>query len=160
MQVKRLFYGVRGSFNLCEDTVRWAYMLTEKAKHKAKALVFWEKRGLSAARDACSVKRSTLFLWKKQLKDNKGVVEALNEKSKRPPRKKQRTINPKQELFILNLRKEHLRIGKDKLIDWLLWYNTQRPRRSLKQIPPLRHILNTLFLTPQKSNVLWTHTGG
>jgi transposase InsO family protein len=115
MQIKRLFYGVRGSFNLYEDAVRWAYMLTEKAKHKAKVLVFWEKHGLQATIDAYSVKRSTLFLWKKQLKDNNGVVESLNEKSKVPKRKRQRTVDSQTESFILNIRKEHPRIGKDKI---------------------------------------------
>ena len=332
-------------------------MLTEKAKLKANALVFWEKHGLAAAIDAYLIKRSTLFLWKKQLTDSNGVVESLNEKSKCPKRKRQRTVNSKIQTFVLNIRKEHPRIGKDKikplldqhcqqegidtvsastigrvvgdlkkkgliptgkklsfyartsnliernpikrkktrrkgykptvsgdllqldtivqfingikryivtaidltsdfafayaystasshnvkdffskleqvvpfeikriqtdngsefeyyfreyiekksivhfhnypkcprmnavierfnrtiqeefvnwnketlafcladfnhkLIDWLLWYNTQRPHHSLKQIPPMRFILNNLFLTPEKSNMLWTHT--
>ena len=115
MQVKRIFCGVRGSFHLYEDAVRWAYMLTEKAKYKAKVLVFWEKHGLLATMDAYSIKRSTLFLWKKQLKDNNGVVESLNEKSKSPRSKRQRTINSQTESFILNIRKEHPRIGKDKV---------------------------------------------
>ena len=48
MLVKRLFYGVRGSSHFYDDAVKWAYMLTEKAKHKAKVLVFWEKHGLEA----------------------------------------------------------------------------------------------------------------
>lgn len=88
MLVNRLFYGVRGSLKLYNDAVKWAYMLTEKAKHKAKVLVFWEKHGLSATLDAFPVKRSTLFLWKKQFKENGMVWEALNEQSRVPRTKK------------------------------------------------------------------------
>ncbi len=84
MQIKRLFYGVRGSFHLYDDAVGWAYMLTEKAKHKAKVLVFWEKHGLSATMDAFPVKRSTLFLWKKQFKEGGMALEALEERLSSP----------------------------------------------------------------------------
>jgi putative transposase len=42
-----------------------------------------------------------------------------------------------------------------KLIDWLLWYNTRRPHWSLGLISPLRYIVNQL---PEKSHMLWTST--
>ena len=42
-----------------------------------------------------------------------------------------------------------------KLIDWLLWYNTRRPHWSLGLISPLRYICNQL---PEKSHMLWTDT--
>src|SRR3990167_745426 len=29
-----------------------------------------------------------------------------------------------------------------KLIDWLLWYNTERPHYFLRMIPPMRYIIN------------------
>ena len=41
-----------------------------------------------------------------------------------------------------------------KLIDWLLWYNTRRPHWSLGLISPLRYIVNTL--SEEKSHMLWT----
>ena len=40
-----------------------------------------------------------------------------------------------------------------KLIDWLLWYNTRRPHWSLGLISPLRYICNQL---PEKSHMWWT----
>jgi len=43
-----------------------------------------------------------------------------------------------------------------KLIDWLLWYNTRRPHWSLGLISPLRYIVSTL--TAEKSHMLWTNT--
>ena len=115
MQLKRLFYGVRGSFRLYEDAVRWAYMLTEKAKHKAKVLVFWEKHGLSATLDAFSVKRSTLFLWKKQFKENGRVWEALNEKSRSPRTKRKRLWLFEIQREIRRVREVHPNLGPEKL---------------------------------------------
>lgn len=43
----------------------------------------------------------------------------------------------------------------EKLIDWLLWYNTRRPHWTLGLISPLRYICNQL---PEKSQMCWTST--
>ena len=40
------------------------------------------------------------------------------------------------------------------LIDWLLWYNTERPHYALKQVSPLNYLVNELGF----SQMLWTHT--
>ncbi len=59
-----------------------------------------------------------------------------------------------QEEFI-NYHKETLPYDLDdfnrKLIEWLLWYNTERPHWTLGQTPPIQYVINTLILTPQKS---------
>ena len=140
MQIKRLFYGVRGSFHLYEDAVRWAYMLTEKAKHKAKVLVFWEKHGLSATIDAYSIKRSTLFLWKKQFKENGSVWESLNEQS-RVPRTKRKRIWPWEiQQEIKCLRQAHPNLGAEKI------YPLLKPfcRQKNLQCPKPRTIANLI----------------
>jgi len=41
----------------------------------------------------------------------------------------------------------------EKLIDWLLWYNSRRPHWSLGLISPLRYICDRL---PEKSQMWWT----
>jgi len=41
----------------------------------------------------------------------------------------------------------------EKLIDWLLWYNSRRPHWSLELVSPLRYICNQL---PEKSHMWWT----
>lgn len=115
MLVNRLFFGVRGSSNLYDDAVRYSYMITERAKEKYRILVFWEKHGLQATMDAFPVKRSTLFVWKKILKDNEGRLESLNDESRSPKNKRKRIINPKIESFIVRLRQEHPGLGKDKV---------------------------------------------
>ena len=40
------------------------------------------------------------------------------------------------------------------LMNWLIWYNTERPHYSLGQISPMRYLINNFGL----SNMLWTHT--
>ena len=44
-----------------------------------------------------------------------------------------------------------------KLMDYLIWYNTDRPHRGIGKIPPLRYYVDK-FCTPKKSNMLWTLT--
>ncbi len=45
-----------------------------------------------------------------------------------------------------------------KLMDYLIWYNTERPHRSIGKLPPLKYYLNNFFHTPHKSNMIWTLT--
>ncbi len=43
-----------------------------------------------------------------------------------------------------------------KLIDWLLWYNTERPHESLGMVSPLRYIVSTL--SASECQKYWTRT--
>ena len=44
------------------------------------------------------------------------------------------------------------------LMDYLIWYNTEKPHRSIGNLPPLRFYLDNFLLSPHKSNMLWTLT--
>lgn len=44
------------------------------------------------------------------------------------------------------------------LMDYLIWYNTERPHRSIGKLSPLRYYLDN-FSNPHQSNMLWTLTG-
>jgi transposase InsO family protein len=44
-----------------------------------------------------------------------------------------------------------------KLMEYLIWYNTEKPHRGIGNIAPLRFYLNH-FISRQKSNMLWTLT--
>ncbi len=44
------------------------------------------------------------------------------------------------------------------LMDYLIWYNTEKPHRGIGKVPPLRYYLENF--APQKSNMLWTLTDG
>ncbi|MEK7512592.1 MAG: integrase core domain-containing protein, partial [Patescibacteria group bacterium] len=44
----------------------------------------------------------------------------------------------------------------DALVDWLLWYNTERPHESLGMLSPLRYIVRDL--TAHQCQMYWTRT--
>ena len=44
------------------------------------------------------------------------------------------------------------------LIDWLLWYNTERPHWILKLKSPMQYLLSNLQLPLAESSMLWTDT--
>jgi putative transposase len=44
------------------------------------------------------------------------------------------------------------------LMEYLIWYNTEKPHRSIGKLPPLRYYLNNYFKPLHKSNILWTLT--
>jgi len=65
MRVLRKFYKVKGSWNLYDWSIRMTYMVTEKAKWRAKVVTFFDKYGLEATEEAFSVKKSSIYKWKK-----------------------------------------------------------------------------------------------
>ena len=44
------------------------------------------------------------------------------------------------------------------LMNYLIWYNTEKPHRGIGNLPPLRYYLNNYISTPKKSNIIWTLT--
>jgi len=91
--------------------------LTSKLMHKSKEtekreriLVFWEKYGLDATKDAFGVGRSTLFLWKKKQKENN-----LEAKSRRPKNVRQPTTSSHVIDIVSQYRRSFPFLGKDKL---------------------------------------------
>lgn len=50
------------------------------------------------------------------------------------------------------------KVFNQKLMEYLIWYNTEKPHRSIGNLPPLRYYLDNFFKTPEKSNMLWTLT--
>ncbi len=44
------------------------------------------------------------------------------------------------------------------LMNYLIWYNTEKPHRGIGNLPPLRYFLDNFIISPKKSNMLWTLT--
>ncbi|MFH1402183.1 MAG: integrase core domain-containing protein [Patescibacteria group bacterium] len=65
--------------------------------------------------DAYEIKRSTLFLWRQKLKQERGKLESLNNRSRKPQTVRHRRISPEIEQYILHLRTTHPRLGKEKI---------------------------------------------
>ncbi|MBD3794191.1 MAG: DDE-type integrase/transposase/recombinase [Campylobacterales bacterium] len=111
------YTGIKGFITVYNDALRYRYMITEKAKLKAKVLVFWEKYGLEATLDAFPHKRSTLYLWKQQWEAGGKKIDSLNEKS-RAPRTRRKRIWPLeviQEIKRIRGREVHPNLGAEKI---------------------------------------------
>ena len=95
-------------------------MITEQAKERCRVLTFWKKHGTEATDEAFGVKRRTLFLWQKNLKEGGGKLEALNSKKKTPKNKRRRIWDYRLLEEIKRLRIEHPNLGADKIHPLLL----------------------------------------
>jgi transposase InsO family protein len=146
------YSGLRGFVRLYDYGLKWRYMITNKAKQKARILTFWEKHGLSAALDAFPVKRSTLFLWKKNLLEGGGRLEALNDQSRQPQTKRKRQWPDSVLNEIKRLRWDHPNLGKDKVHPLLLksCLKESLPCPKISTIGRLIKDLGGLRITPQK----------
>ncbi|MHB8871220.1 MAG: integrase core domain-containing protein [Candidatus Doudnabacteria bacterium] len=115
MRIRSRIRGLHGFYRVYESALRYQYMISNKALHKARCLAFWEKHGLKATQDAFKTSRRTLFLWKKQFLTGGRVIMALNEKSRSPRLKRKRSWSFETLTEIKRLREEHPNLGKAKL---------------------------------------------
>ena len=115
MRIFNKFKGTKGFISIWERVIRFRYMITEQAKERCRILSFWEKHGLVATKEAFGVSRPTLFRWQKNLIVNQGKLEALNPGNRIPKTKRKRVVEEWVKADILNQRKEHPRLGKEKI---------------------------------------------
>jgi len=120
MRIFSINRGVKGSRTLQEYAIRFAYMISEEAKRRAKILTFWQEHGLAATMDAYGVQRRTLFEWKKKLTAGRGRLESLNPGSRRPTVVRKRLWDARTIEEIKRLRYEHPNLGKEKIHPLLL----------------------------------------
>ena len=120
MQIHRVGYHVKGFWKLNDYAIRYTRMVTNEAKRRAKILLFWEKHGLEATKEAFEVGRSTLFEWKKARLNGKGRMESLNPGSRRPKRVRHRNWSDEVRTEICRLRTAHPNLGKEK-VHVFLW---------------------------------------
>ncbi len=146
------YAGIKGFLTTYNDAIRYQYMITEKAKYKAKALIFWEKHGLEAALDAFPIKRSTLYLWKQQWEQSNNKIEALNDKLKTPRIKRKRLWPLEIIQEIKRLRELYPNLGEKKLYPLLLKLCSSKNLSCPKPatIGRLIHDLGGLRISPQK----------
>ena len=93
--------------------------LTPKAQERSRWLSCWlalREQGLSCteASHVLNLSRSTLYRWQKRLKEQ--GPRGLEERSRRPKRRRQPTWSPELAQRILALREQYPRWGKEKLV--------------------------------------------
>jgi len=89
---------------------------------RVKILTFFDRYGEVATREAFGTSRSTIYLWKKALKDSRGQLTALAPASRAPKIRRSRSTDPRISDFIVKQRTNHPRLGKDKLAVLLMPY--------------------------------------
>lgn len=82
---------------------------------RLKVIEFHDKYGTQATIEAFGVPRSTIYHWKKLFRDSGGRLESLIPKSTAPKTKKEKMWHPEVVNFIVEMRKKHPRLGKEKL---------------------------------------------
>ena len=122
MRIFSINRGVKGSRTLQEYAIRFAYMISETAKSRARILTLWKTHGLAATVDAHDIHRRTLFSWQKRLRGDRGKLESLNSRSTAPKVKRRRLWDHRIIEEIKRLRFEHHNLGKDKLYPLLKEY--------------------------------------
>lgn len=144
------FTGVKGFVSAYESGLRYR-MLTEKAKYKAKVLVFWEKHGLEATLDAFPVKRPTLFLWKKIIKENRGKLESLNDKKRTPKttRKREWPFEIREKIKKIRHDPFHPNLGPEKIYPLLKAFCKENNLRR----PEIRTIARIISDDPDKMRI-------
>jgi putative transposase len=111
-----LFKGVVGYASFVKHTYSLnKYSKEEIAKYRLKVIKFHDSYGTKAAKEAFSVGRSTVFLWKKTLREAGGSLMSLCPKSTAPVNRRRMKVDPKVLDFITNLRLNTYRLGKDKI---------------------------------------------
>lgn len=90
------------------------YSQDEVAQWRFKVITFYDTYGQKATNEAFAVARSTIFVWKKNLKEAGGSLAALCPKSTAPHTRRQMVVDPKVYDFIENLRLNNYRLGKEK----------------------------------------------
>jgi len=109
------YTGIRGFVTLYNDYLIYQYMIQEKTKKKADIVHFFRKYGLEPTIAVFKISKSSIYHWRKTIKENQGRIEALNEKLKSPKNPRESKIDPRIKDFIKNYRKEHPRTGKVKI---------------------------------------------
>jgi transposase-like protein len=88
---------------------------SEEAQFRLKVVDFSKKYGIKAAEDAFSVSRTTIFRWRKSLRDAHGCIDCLIPKSRRPKSVRQMRTDAEIISFIRDIREIHPHIGTEKI---------------------------------------------
>ena len=146
------FRGTKGFLSVWNRAVRFRYMITEAAKCRTKILAFWKKHGAEAAFEAFGVRKRTLYLWQRKLKEGGGKLEALNPGSRAPKTKRKRLWDYRILEELRHLRDEHPNLGKEKLHPLLLEFCSGRKLHcpKPKTIGRLIKDMGGLRMFPQK----------
>lgn len=122
-KARRVFSGIKGYDYWMKTVINInQFNKNEVAGYRLKVIKHSKRFGLASALSAYPVARSTLFLWKKKLKESQGRLSSLIPESTRPKRVRIMIIHPLILKEVERLRKKHYRLGKQKIKPLLYEY--------------------------------------
>jgi len=126
-------------------------MVTEKAKRKVKIVEFFNQYGLKATIDAFGVSKSSIYSWRKKLKESGGKIELLNDNSKAPKNRRKKQRDERVVAFIKEMRSKRPYLGKEKIRAFLVQYCYKYNIKTVS-VSTIGRIIkeNNLFFSPQK----------
>ena len=83
----------------------------QTAQYRLKVVNYYQEFGLKATLSAFPVKRSTLYLWQKKLRDSRGRLSSLIPESTRPKQLRRMNTHPLILAEICRLRKKLYGLG-------------------------------------------------
>lgn len=99
-----------------------AYSISDEAKFRMEVINHFKTYGLESTKGAFKVSRASIFRWKKEFRESKGMLKSLISKSRVPRHKRQMKTDVRILEFIKNIRSLHYKIGKDKIKPFLNQY--------------------------------------
>ena len=116
MRIRSNLKDTKGFKVAYERLLRFRYMRNKaEVTRRVKILDFWKVHGERATTDAFGVSRRTLFRWQNALSGVQGKLSGLDPKSTAPHTRRRRTYNPLYLEKVITLRRDHYRIGKQKV---------------------------------------------
>ncbi|MGI6384226.1 MAG: DDE-type integrase/transposase/recombinase [bacterium] len=105
----------------------------KEIERRLKIIGFFEEYGAKATRQAFEVGRSTVYLWKKTLKMNKGRLSCLKPGSRAPIRRRRRQVDTRLVGYIREYRQEHPGTGKSTIHAALKEYCRKEGLRGISE---------------------------
>ena len=87
----------------------------EVAKERLKTIEFYKEYGEKATIKAFGIRRNTIFVWRKRLRENKNSLASLIPTSTTPKTQRRMTTNSRIVSEIRKIREKYPRLGKDKI---------------------------------------------
>lgn len=120
-QNQYISYGVKGILRIAKLGLIDAHM-DDEVRRRLKILAHWHKFGLASTIHAFGVSKSTLYAWRKLLKDAGGNTAALKPASQRPKTVRTHAWHPQILGEVTRLRKLCPNLGKEKVFTKLVPY--------------------------------------
>ena len=123
----------------------------EVAGERLKIIEFYAEYGEKATVKAFGVKRNTVFVWKKRLRDSKNSISSLIPLATTPKTQRRMTTDPTVVAYIRQLRQDHPRLGKEKIKPLLDKYCDELNISSIKE--------STIGKVIKRNNFFFQKTG-